>query len=72
MALDTAGHPQGDLRPAGHFLDLQVLVRQSQPLLKGQLSRARVCAQGLKVLQAVRDTLGLPVLTDVHEDTPPR
>ncbi len=26
--------------------------------------------QGLKVLESVRDTLGLPVLTDVHEDTP--
>jgi 2-dehydro-3-deoxyphosphooctonate aldolase (KDO 8-P synthase) len=25
---------------------------------------------GLQILQSVRDTLGLPVLTDVHEDTP--
>jgi 2-dehydro-3-deoxyphosphooctonate aldolase (KDO 8-P synthase) len=25
---------------------------------------------GLEILQSVRDTLGLPVLTDVHEDTP--
>jgi 2-dehydro-3-deoxyphosphooctonate aldolase (KDO 8-P synthase) len=27
-------------------------------------------AEGLRVLQKVRDELGLPVLTDVHEDTP--
>ena len=25
---------------------------------------------GLKILQRVRETLGVPVLTDVHEDTP--
>ena len=27
-------------------------------------------AEGLKILQKVKDELGLPVLTDVHEDTP--
>lgn len=27
-------------------------------------------AEGLKMLQAVRDQIGVPVLTDVHEDTP--
>lgn len=26
--------------------------------------------EGLRILQRVRDTLGVPVLTDVHEDTP--
>ncbi|MEJ2322826.1 MAG: 3-deoxy-8-phosphooctulonate synthase, partial [Gammaproteobacteria bacterium] len=26
--------------------------------------------EGLRILQRVRDDLGLPVLTDVHEDTP--
>ena len=26
--------------------------------------------EGLRVLQAVKDQLGVPVITDVHEDTP--
>jgi len=26
--------------------------------------------EGLRILQKVKDELGLPVLTDVHEDTP--
>jgi 2-dehydro-3-deoxyphosphooctonate aldolase (KDO 8-P synthase) len=32
--------------------------------------RGRGLAQGLKILNNVKDELGVPVLTDVHEDTP--
>ena len=36
----------------------------------GESFRGPGLAEGLKVLEAVREEVGVPVLTDVHEDTP--
>jgi len=47
----------------------QGLLRQGQPLLRRELSR-RGLEAGLKALERVRREIGVPVLTDVHEDTP--
>ncbi len=69
MALDTAAELQ------------QICARLGIPLIykssfdkanrsSSQSYRGPGIDQGLAILQKVRDSLGLPVVTDVHEDTP--
>ena len=69
MALETAG----TLKEICDQLDIFLIYKSSFDKANRSSKdsyRGPGLAQGLKVLQAVRDTLGLPVLTDVHEDTP--
>ena len=68
LALSTAEQlkDHGEARRAVH---LQVIVRQGEPQVAGAASGARD-GEGLRVLERVRREIGVPVLTDVHEDTP--
>ena len=69
MALDTAGTLKEICDQLGIFLIYKSSFDKANRSSKDSY-RGPGLAAGLKVLQAVRDTLGLPVLTDVHEDTP--
>ena len=53
-----------------HAADLQGLVRQGQSLLGQRVFADPGIEAGLKALQSVQQLFALPVLTDVHEDTP--
>ena len=69
MALDTAGA----LQEMCAALDIFLIYKSSfDKANRSSLNshRGPGLSEGLKVLQKVRDTLQLPVLTDVHEDTP--
>ncbi len=69
MALDTAGTLKEVCEDLGIYLiyksSFDKANRSSVDSFRGPGLEA-----GLKVLQKVKDELGLPVLTDVHEDTP--
>ena len=69
MALDTAGTLKEICDQLGIFLIYKSSFDKANRSSKDSY-RGPGIAAGLKVLQTVRDTLGLPVLTDVHEDTP--
>lgn len=69
MALDTAGQLKeicGDLDI--HFIYKSSFDKANRSSLES--FRGPGMDEGLKVLQTVKDQLGVPVLTDVHEDTP--
>ena len=69
LALDTAGQ----LQEICQQLDIPFIYKSSFDKANRSSSksyRGPGIDQGLKILQAVKDQLGLPVLTDVHEDTP--
>ena len=70
LALDTACRAQGDLRKPGNSLHLQVLVRQGESLFRTRVSGGPEWKTVSRILETVRDKVGVPVLTDVHEDTP--
>jgi 2-dehydro-3-deoxyphosphooctonate aldolase (KDO 8-P synthase) len=53
-------------RRRGSAVHLQVVLRQGQPLL-GHSYRGPGLTEGLRILKRVRDTLALPVLSDVHQ-----
>ena len=69
MAMDTAGELKEVCEELGVHLiyksSFDKANRSSHDSYRGPGLEA-----GLKVLQKVKDELGLPVLTDVHEDTP--
>ena len=52
--------------------DLQILLRQGQPHLGLNAARGIGMDEGLAILAEVRETTGLPVLTDVHAARPVR
>ena len=69
LALDTAGQ----LQQICQQLDIPFIYKSSFDKANRSSSksyRGPGIDQGLKILQAVKDQLGLAVLTDVHEDTP--
>lgn len=69
LALDVAGH----IKPIAERLGITYI-------FKGSFDKANRSSHtsyrgpglddGLKIMQAVKDQIGVPVLTDVHEDTP--
>ncbi len=69
LALDTAGQ----LKEICHQLDIPFIYKSSFDKANRSSSksyRGPGLEQGLKILQTVKSQLELPVLTDVHEDTP--
>ena len=69
MALDTAGELQQICRQ----LDIPFIYKSSFDKANrssSQSYRGPGMEKGLAILQKVRDSLKLPVVTDVHEDTP--
>ena len=60
---------QGDYRVTRYPFHLQVLIRQGQPQFSRRLPWSGY-GEGLRILGEVKSQLGLPILTDVHEDTP--
>lgn len=69
MAMDTAGK----LKEVCDDLNVNLIYKSSFDKANRSSHasfRGPGLEVGLKVLQAVKDKLGLPVLTDVHEDTP--
>ena len=69
MAMDTAGKLKEDCEDLGIHLiyksSFDKANRSSHESYRGPGLEA-----GLKILQKVKQELGLPILTDVHEDTP--
>ena len=70
LILDTAGKLKELTGAARHPVHLQVVVRQGEPLLAARAFAGPGMEEGLRILSEVKRQLGLPVLTDVHEDTP--
>ena len=69
LALDTAGQ----LQEICHQLDIPFIYKSSFDKANRSSSksfRGPGLEQGLKILQTVKQQLAVPVLTDVHEDTP--
>ena len=69
LVMDTAGH----LKEVCDDLGISFIYKSSfDKANRSSLSsyRGPGIEQGLKVLQKVKDDLQVPVLTDVHEDTP--
>jgi 2-dehydro-3-deoxyphosphooctonate aldolase (KDO 8-P synthase) len=69
LALDTAG----TLRDICQRLDIPFIYKSSFDKANrssSQSFRGPGLEQGLKILQKVKDEIGVSVLTDVHEDTP--
>ena len=69
MALDTAGQ----LKEITNELGVPFIYKSSFDKANRsshQSHRGPGIEEGLKILQKVKDQIGLPVLTDVHEDTP--
>ncbi len=69
LALDTAGR----LKEITDRLGIPFIYKSSfdkANRTSSQSFRGPGLEQGLRILQAVKDQLGVPVLTDVHEDTP--
>jgi 2-dehydro-3-deoxyphosphooctonate aldolase (KDO 8-P synthase) len=69
MALDTAGTLKEVCADLGIYLIYKSSFDKANRSSHGSY-RGPGLEVGLKVLQKVKDQLGLPVLTDVHEDTP--
>ncbi|MFN3236623.1 MAG: 3-deoxy-8-phosphooctulonate synthase [Pseudomonadales bacterium] len=69
MALDTAGTLKEVCADLGIYLIYKSSFDKANRSSDGSY-RGPGLEVGLKVLQKVKDQLGLPVLTDVHEDTP--
>ena len=67
LQLRTAETLEGDHRQARHPVHLQVELRQGQPLVGQELPRAREWTRACEILAKVRDALGVPILTDVHD-----
>ncbi len=61
---------QGDHHRSGHAADLQGLLQQGANRSSVASYRGPGIEAGLKALQGVQRLFALPVLTDVHEDTP--
>ena len=57
-------------RAPWHALRVQGLVRQGQPLLGAAAFAARAWSRAWRSSKACASKFGVPVLTDVHEDTP--
>lgn len=69
MALDTAAQLKEDCDDLGiHLIYKSSFDKANRS--SGESYRGPGLDVGLKILQQVKDDLGLPVLTDVHEDTP--
>ena len=71
LALDTAGA----LREITEKLSVPFIYKSSFDKANrssGDSYRGPGLDRGLSILQTVKDTIGVPVLTDVHEDTPLR
>jgi len=69
LALDTAGRLQEITRA----LDVPFIYKSSFDKANRSSHRSfrgPGLEEGLRILQAVREQIGVPVLTDVHEDTP--
>jgi len=69
LAMDTAGR----LKEITGRLGIPFIYKSSfdkANRTSSQSFRGPGLEQGLRILQAVKDQLGVPVLTDVHEDTP--
>jgi 2-dehydro-3-deoxyphosphooctonate aldolase (KDO 8-P synthase) len=69
LALDTAG----ELKELTAQLEIPFIYKSSFDKANRSSSgsfRGPGLEQGLKILQQVRSQIGVPVLTDVHEDTP--
>ena len=69
LALDTAGA----LKEMTAALDIPFIYKSSfdkANRTSSQSYRGPGMDEGLRILQAVKDQIGVPVLTDVHEDTP--
>ena len=69
LALDTAGA----LQQLSARLGLPFIYKSSFDKANrsaGESYRGPGLEQGLRILQKVKDEIGVPVLTDVHEDTP--
>ena len=58
---------EGDRGPAQDRARLQDLVRQGQPHQRAPAARGIGLTQALPIFAEIRSSLGLPVLTDVHE-----
>lgn len=69
MAMDTAGELKEVCDDLGVHLIYKSSFDKANRSSHGSY-RGPGLEAGLKVLQKVKDELGLPVLTDVHEDTP--
>ena len=52
---------------AGYRADLQDIVRQGEPHFRSAAARGIGLAEALPIFAEIRETTGLPVLTDVHE-----
>ena len=69
LILDTAS----ELKKIGDELDVPVIFKSSfDKANRSSIDsyRGPGIEEGLRILQRVKDELGMPVLTDVHEDTP--
>ena len=69
LALDTAA----ELQQITAALDMHFIYKSSYDKANrssGDSFRGPGIEQGLRILQKVKDETGVPVLTDVHEDTP--
>ncbi len=69
LALDTAG----ELKAITDALGIPFIYKSSFDKANRTSSRSYRgpgMAEGLRILQKVKDEIGVPVLTDVHEDTP--
>ena len=69
LALETAGA----LKEICQSLDMPFIYKSSfdkANRTSSQSYRGPGLEQGLRILQKVKDEIGVPVLTDVHEDTP--
>jgi 2-dehydro-3-deoxyphosphooctonate aldolase (KDO 8-P synthase) len=69
LAMDTAGF----LKEITARLEIPFIYKSSFDKANRSSSRSfrgPGIEEGLRILQAVRDRIGVPVLTDVHEDTP--
>ncbi|MCG6886330.1 MAG: 3-deoxy-8-phosphooctulonate synthase [Proteobacteria bacterium] len=69
LALDTAG----ELKAITTELGIPFIYKSSYDKANrtsSQSYRGPGIAEGLRILQKVKDEIGVPVLTDVHEDTP--
>jgi len=54
------------VRAPGHFLHLQIFLDKANRT-SVQSFRGQTVETGLKILQRVKDEIGVPVLTDIHE-----
>ncbi|MCK8516397.1 3-deoxy-8-phosphooctulonate synthase [Methylonatrum kenyense] len=69
LALDTAGRLQEICRPLGVPLIFKSSFDKANRSSHGSF-RGPGIEEGLRVLETVKRQIGVPVITDVHEDTP--